>query len=186
MTRDYFLENIESWPELLELCNDEECDICENIFSQEVMDDQINEDLRSFYVRDYDWTEIRDILYDIPTGYDYYRCDGMLNYVCMNDYGDFNSYKDKVLDWMDDNDRWDNEDDDCDERYCTEAESSDKEPEEPPIENEDFSVDVLFGMCFASMTAIRKEEAEKEQKSQKELDAAFSELTKPFKTITAG
>ena len=38
----------------------------------------------------------------LPTGYDYYRCDGSFDYVGLDD-SDFEDYKSRVLDWMDDN-----------------------------------------------------------------------------------
>ena len=43
MTRQYFIDNINYWSELLEFCSDEDCDVCEDIYSEDARDDCIDE-----------------------------------------------------------------------------------------------------------------------------------------------
>ena len=45
MTRNEFLDNINSWWELIEFCNDEDCDVCEEIVDEDQKNDGVNADL---------------------------------------------------------------------------------------------------------------------------------------------
>lgn len=114
MTRGDFLENIVTWWELIEFCRDEDCDVCDDIVDEDGRDEEIEGDLVDA-VRDTSWKNILQWLDDIPTGGEYYRRDGMFDYVEMDDYGDFNEYKGEVLEWMDDGGYWDDEDEDEEE-----------------------------------------------------------------------
>ena len=108
---------------------------------------------------DYGWRSIRDFLADIPTGYDYYRCDGSFDYVGLDD-SDFEDYKSRVLDWMDEDDLWEpeeGEDEDFDPDYDFFSPGEEEpEPEEPPVEEEDFTVSDLMCMCSAELVTIRQ------------------------------
>lgn len=98
-------------------------------------------------------------LSDIPTGYEYYRCDGTFDYVGL-DESDFEDYKSRVLDWMDEDSLWDAEEEDEDEGDFDPNEvdffspGPEPEPEEPPVEEEDFSVSELMCMCSAELVTI--------------------------------
>ena len=72
MTRQYFIDNINYWSELLEFCSDEDCDVCEDIYSEDARDDCIDEELVDM-ARNNNWREMYNILDSIPGGYDYYR-----------------------------------------------------------------------------------------------------------------
>lgn len=111
MTRNYFLDYVTDWSELIELCQDYNCDICEDIIDDDTLDEYVDSDISN---RDCGWRSLRDYLPDIPTGYDYYRCDGSFDYVGLDD-GDFEDYKSRVLDWMDEDDLWDAEEGEEDE-----------------------------------------------------------------------
>jgi len=143
-----------TWGELLELCRDYDCNICEDIVDDDQLDEHVDSDING---TDYGWRALRDYLSDIPTGYDYYRCDGSFDYAGMDD-SDFDYYKEQVLDWMDEDSLWDDEDDD--EAYDPDADlfspGEEEEPEEPPVEEEDFSVSDLMGMCGAELVTIRQ------------------------------
>lgn len=89
MTRNYFLDYVTDWSELIELCQDYNCDICEDIIDDDTLDEYVDSDISGC---DYGWRSLRDYLSDIPTGYDYYRCDGSFDYVGLDD-GDFEYYK---------------------------------------------------------------------------------------------
>lgn len=108
MTRNEFLDGVNTWRELIEFCCDEDCDACEDICDEDQKDDEIEADLIEI-VREEGWKTIYHWLDEIPTGFEYYRRDGMFDYVGMDERGDFQEYKDAALEWMDDRDCWDEE-----------------------------------------------------------------------------
>jgi hypothetical protein len=165
MTRNEFLETIDEWCELIGFCSDMGCDSCEDVIDRDGMNDEIENDL-SEVINDYNWLEIRDALDGICTGYEYYRRNGLFDYEGMDD-SDFQQYKDDALAWGDDRDEWDDEDDDVDV-FTEELETSEIDDEEP-VEDEDFSVGDLLGMCNVTLIEIQRNTL----KEQKEDDMAF-------------
>lgn len=153
MTRNYFLDCVTTWGELIDLCNEEGCYICSDIIDDETLDEWVDENIHD---SDISWRELAGYLNDIPTGYCYYRCNGSFDYDGMDD-GDFESYKDDVCDWMDDHDRWEPEEDEEDEADLGGSEA----PAEPPVEEEDFSVSELMSMCIAELVTIRQAVAQR-------------------------
>lgn len=148
---------VTDWRELIELCYEHDCDICEDIIDDDQLDEYVDADISS---SEYGWRSIRDYLTDIPTGYDYYRCDGSFDYIGLDD-SDFEDYKSKVLDWMDEDSLWDEEeedemDEDFDPDYDFFSPGEPEEPAEPPVEEEDFSVNDLMNMCGAELVTIRQ------------------------------
>lgn len=161
MTRNYFLDYVTDWSELIEFCREQDCDVCEDIIDEDELDEYVDSDISN---TDYGWRRIRDFLDEIPTGYDYYRYDGTFDYVGL-DAADFEDYKNRVLDWMDSDDLWEpeegedeGEDFDPDYDFFSPGEEEPKtdEPEEPPVEEEDFSVSDLMCMCSAELVTIRQ------------------------------
>ena len=156
MTRTEFLEDVNSWWELIEFCSNEGCDTCEDIYSEDSRDEYINEQLMA-WAREDTWQELYSRLENIPTGYDYYRDDGYGEWVGMDD-GDFDEYKDDVLEWMDNHGYWDEEDDDEDvDIFAEELEREKAEAEEAPVEEEAFSIGELMDMCSIALVSIQKE-----------------------------
>ena len=172
MTRNEFIETITEWTELLEFCNDFDCSVCEDIIDDDELDEYVNEDIRTA-VGDDSWRTIRDYLDDIPTGYDYYRRDGMFDYTYMDDGDDFDEYKDRALEWGDDYGLWDDEEDDED-GVAENDEEEVPEEEEPPVEEEDFSIRDLIGMCGVMLVTIQQDEASKQQEEDKEFAQLFN------------
>lgn len=161
MTRSYFWDYVDSWCELIELCREEECNICEDIIDDDTLDEYVESDIDDAHCS---WRETRDFLADIPTGYDYYRCDGPFDYVGLDD-SDFEDYKSRVGEWMDDGEYWEPEDDEADEEDDNfdpneagffSPSPDPVEPTEPPVEEEDFSVSELMCMCSAELVTIRQ------------------------------
>lgn len=72
MTRDEFLDGINSWYELREFCSDFGCDVCECIYSQNEMDEYIDSNLLDMARNAAGWEDLLSDLQDYPTGYDYY------------------------------------------------------------------------------------------------------------------
>ena len=168
MTRQDFIDNVNDWWELKDFCNDEDCDICSDIYSDEDMDEEINYAIRG-YSDDYQWYELRDLLRGIPSGYSFYRQNGSFDWEGLDDDADFTSYKDDVLEWMDNGGYWEDEDDDgfddCEEGLCADQEDD----EEEPAPTEDFSVGELIGMCSASFVTMWQEN----RRAQQEEDEPF-------------
>ena len=168
MTRVEFIEEVTEWHELIELCQDYDCDICEGIIDDDILDEYVNSDISGC---DYGWRSLRDYLSDIPTGYDYYRCDGSFDYVGLDD-GDFEDYKSRVLDWMDEDDLWGAEEDeeDFDSDYDFFSPGEPEEPEEPPVEEEDFSVSALISMCGSELITIQQAVERQKKKSDDNIE----------------
>ena len=141
MTRNDFLNDVTEWWELLDFCSDEGCNICEDIIDS---DQLVEEDIRD---TNYSWRDIRDSLSEIPTGYGYYRMNGSFDYDGM-DENDFDSYKEDVLEWGDNNGVWEDEPDDEDD-FDTDT----------MFNEEDFSIGELMGFCGVVLLDIRREEA---------------------------
>lgn len=174
MTRDEFLENVNDWYELRDFCDDVGCDYCEDVYDDEGRDDYINECLMD-WARNDSWYELRDRLADIPTGYEFYRIDDCGDWRSLDD-SDFDQYKQEVLEWMDDNEYWDEEEDDeYDDDFDIFAEELANESTDDDndlVEDEDFSVGDLIGMCSVAFVAIRQENVRRIQ----EEDKRFSEF----------
>lgn len=172
MTRSEFIDNITEWYELKDFCNDFDCDVCEDIYDDDDYDDYVEDDVRDA-VGECSWREIRDLLCDLPSGYDYYRRNGNLDYDGM-DNDDFEEYKEQALEWGDDYGVWDEEDEEFEETddfFDFTEEASD---EEEPIEDEDFSVGDLIGMCNVVLVAIQNDEVAKQREEDKEFAQLFN------------
>ena len=138
MTRQEFIDNIHYWSELIEFCSDNGCDYCEDIYDSDAWNDYVNDDVAEM-ARNDGWRDILGVLqeYDELSGYDYYRRNDYGEWIGLDD-DDFESYKDDVCGWMDDNDYWDEEDEE-------EPPVSYVNPEDvTPLEAEDVSMDDLF------------------------------------------
>lgn len=173
MTREEFLENVTTFGELKDFCYDQDCDLLEDVYDEEGRDDYIDEDLVEL-ARDSSWEEMRDYLDNIPTGYEWYRnYDGWEG---LDDY-DFDQYKRDVLEWMDDNGFWEEEEEDEEEEYggndvfaeeLARDAASHEYDEEDEVEDEDFSVGDLIGMCGVAFVAIQKDSIRRIQEADKQ------------------
>lgn len=109
MTRQDFIDDVNSFWELIEFCGDERLDICEDLVFWDELDGYI---MRA--IRDLDtWQGIRDFLSDIPDGGEYFSVDGYGDVVCVDDM--FDDYKADVLRAMDQCNAWDEEEDSSDD-----------------------------------------------------------------------
>ena len=156
MTRHEFIEEIDSWEDLIQFCNSyNDCYICDDVYNSYDKDEYIDS---NFYglCREECWTAVRDYLNEIPTGSDYYKNSGSyLDWIEL-DSDDFEEYKQDALNWGDDNDIWDEE------------ESDEEEEELDPVPEEDISTSELFSMCSerfqkfkGEVTELRDEEDER-------------------------
>lgn len=160
MTREEFLDNITDWWELIDFCSDESCDICDNIYSSDARDEEINEYQLTDWARNNTWQNLYSLLENIPTGYDYYRLDEYGDWEALDD-DDFDDYKDDVLNWADDRGVFDEDDDEEDPAdYGIE---DDDEPDDEDIE-EPISMFELFSDCQDTYQKISVEEEQTDEK----------------------
>ena len=157
MTRQEFIDDITSWWELIDFCNDEGYeDYIDDIYSEESREDYLDNDLVQRARNAGSWTDLLSTLDDIPTGYDYYRMDDYGDWHPLDDY-DFNDRKEEVLDRLDEDDFWDEEDEEEEpvEEYV--------DPEDAiPVEDEDIGVAELFTTCNSKLQNLDAEEPDDE------------------------
>ncbi len=137
MTRQQFISDITTWNELLFFCQVYELVACEDIIHRDNLQGYIVEDMED-HARKFDWTEIREYLNNITTGYVYYKRGGSFIYEAVYD-GDFQDYKCNVLDECDDREIWDVEDETIDP-----FEEDKSDTEEPYLMEADFVYDDLL------------------------------------------
>jgi len=181
MTREEFIRDTDTWYDLKEFCEEHDCDICDDIIDDESRDDEIDNDIEEA-IRNDRWYDIKSYLDDIPTGYSYYRRDGMFDYVGMDDR-DFDEYKDDVINWADDQgDIWDDDPDDEEDYDVFEAElerdTMAEDESEPEPEAEDFSVGDLMGMCCVAFVTIRENDAQRAQEEEQRLQQLYPKVLK--------
>lgn len=185
MTRDEFINGINEWWELIDFCNNENCDICEDIYDEDERDDYINSNLYEIVAEACNWYNLKETLENIPTGDGYYFCNGW-DWDRLDD-DDFRAYKNDVLEWMDDNVMWDDEDEEYDEEFYDEYAPGDGE--EPPyeedidpydlvpLEDEDISVSDLFSACGNSLKTFTKANKEEEKENEKDFKKFIAGLS---------
>lgn len=167
MTRAEFEDNVTSFYDLIDWCNDNNCYVCDDIYSSESYDSYINDQLVD-WARDYDWEELRNILNDLPTGYEYYLGAEYDNDWRGLDDDDFDEFYSRALEWGDENEIWD---DDDEEEYVEE------EPEDDdPIVEMGVSFDDLFSSCSDTVQRISKDNADAKAKLEAEAEAEFDEF----------
>lgn len=110
MTRQEFIEDVNSFCDLFNFCSEEGIDgIFDDIYDAEYLNDILMETISNMR----DWEEVRGLLANIPTRCDYYREDGYGGYEDA-DYS-FDDYKNEVLRYMDANGTWDEDEEDTED-----------------------------------------------------------------------
>lgn len=175
MTRQEFLDDVYDFRELMDFCYDNDCGICDDIYDDESKDEYINEHLSDMADNADDWQSLYRTLDDIPTGYDYYRLDDYDDFNGLDD-DDFDDYKNDVLEWMDDNEYWDEGEDDEEEYFPPEEEYSEEEDDEESCEEDMQPVDELFSLCSEQLRVIDAKEKAEEQRCNEEFLAFTAEI----------
>ena len=114
MTKSWFDENVNWWPELVEAARDEGYDaVSDYIFTDDGRNEYINDEL---YNDDSDWRSIRDWLYGLDDSYyDFWFHDDWGEWSEADDETFFR-FKTDFMDWMDDGGYWD--EDTNKKQYC--------------------------------------------------------------------
>lgn len=145
MTREEFQENVNCWYDLREFCNEYGCEVCDDIYSQDEMDEEIDNSIVDMAREATDWKVLLSQLEDIPTEDDYYMRNGYGDFRELDDE-DFDCHKDDVFDWAENEGIFDEEDEE-DEESEEDIEEPD-EPEDPDdgyeVGNEEMSIAELF------------------------------------------
>lgn len=161
MTRDEFVNDVNTWWELKDFCIDNDCPIMDDVFDSDYLDEYLDREIED-WSQNMSWTTLRDKLNEIETGYDWYCWDGYGDIAPM-DEDDLDYYKDDILSWGDDHDIWDVEDEELEPDDEFEDELCEPENDEDEAVEEPFSVFELIVSCQSEVTNA-KLQAEKEEK----------------------
>lgn len=168
MTREEF-EQIDNISDLLEFCDEYDCYVYDEIYSQDSYDDCVDDRIRDMVRRDH-WTEVRDYLDGLPCDFDYYRKEEYEDeWVGLYEDDDFDDLKDEVRNWAEEETIFDDDDDATDEER-EECEPTEPEEEEEEVEpDEPFTLSELVSVCKSSVQKIE------DSKSKSEPDKASEE-----------
>ena len=174
MRRQDFINNVNTWSQLLDFCYDEDCDICSDIYSEEERDDSVDNYLVEL-ARNHTWQELLDILEDIPTGEGYYYKDDWGGWREADD-GLFEDRKQDIIEWMDDGCYWEDEED---EEISDEIDTEFSEDEEDlePIEKEDISFTDLLTSCSQKLKTIEDIQKQEVLEEAENFDSFVMSLT---------
>lgn len=112
MTKQEFIEKVNSFPELIEFCRINRIAICDDIIYGDSLNDYILSETRGFD----SWIGVLEYLSRIPTGFEFYRIDGY-GYPAEAE-SMFDIYKGDALQTMDLLQEWDEEYPEEDEEGC--------------------------------------------------------------------
>lgn len=145
MTREEFQENVNSWYDLREFCNEYGCEVCSDIYSQDEMDEEIDNSIVDMAREATDWKDLLSKLEDIPTEDDYYLKNGYGDFTELDDE-DFDCHKDDVFDWAENEGIFDEEDEEDEESEEDIEEPDEREDPDDGYEvgNEEMSIAELF------------------------------------------
>ena len=157
MTRNEFIENVTTWWELKDICGEYGCNYLDDVYNDEERDEYI-EDYLNHYANEHCWRDLRDRLCDIPDG------DGFFQYNYWDDWyelgnNDFENYKGDVLEWMDDNEMFDEEEDDTD-----------------MIEDEGLDAVLLAVSCQSDFLSVVENEKKQKEESQRQIEESIRKM----------
>lgn len=164
MTKQYFINEVNSWSELMDVCYDEGCNCCDDVYDDEAYDETIDNQIMD-WLESESWRDVLARLNDLPTGYDYYTRDDWGEWHGVDN--DFDVYKSDVFDWFEDNGYWEDE-----AQEDNQEDDYDDYGEDEPLEEEEISVAELFAVCKNKVQDAEKNKASEQQ----EKDAAFDTL----------
>lgn len=171
MTRSEFIEGVDWFDELISFCRDYNLDACSDILHEDDLDEKVCDDIREALSHEY-WYDIRRYLNSLETGWSWYRDDGYLDYVGL-DEDSFQDYKDAALEEADGLDIWEPEDDEVDD----ESESAQTEPgsteEDDMVADEPISIAELMTQCNSQFKAILLCNQEKKAESTRNFEDEY-------------
>ena len=103
MTRQEFIDDVNSFQDLIEFCRENNLDTCDDVIDGALLNEYIMRDISRYAT----WTSVLEYLLRIPTGFEYYRINGY-GYPEEAD-SMFEGYKHDVMVAMDNLCEWDEE-----------------------------------------------------------------------------
>lgn len=95
------LDRIFSWERLLDFCNEHQCDVCSNVYSENAVASMLTKEMQTELTLGTSWVDLRYRLLYIEKS-DFYLREGRVRYVGL-DKEDFMTYKQRVKEWLFDN-----------------------------------------------------------------------------------
>lgn len=153
MTREDYINNVNDWSDFISFCYDEGYDdFVDDIYYTDTdsIEELINDDLNCYLENGYGWRDLREVLNDVENvvcHYDYVRGEGCLCYEGLDEV-DFESYKQELLERIDELEEWEDEDDgeiyEINTNNSTVVNEDEEEFDDTPIEPEDVSFEELM------------------------------------------
>lgn len=109
MTRQEFIDSVNSFYDLIDFCQNEDIDITDDVYDSCYLNDIIIDCIKEMN----DWEDVLSLVRSIPRGCEFYREDGYGGYEDAYPY--FEDYKRDVIRYMDNMDSWDEEDEEIEE-----------------------------------------------------------------------
>lgn len=172
MTRREFIEEVTSWYELKNFCDEEQIDFCDNVYSDSEKDDYIDERLDEI-ITGSSWQDVYGVLDDIPTGYEYYFIEDVYDIRAAYD-SDFDRLKQEVLEYYDNNEYWDEE-----EEEPVYVDGDDYEEPDEFVADTSVALDDFFASSADDLTKITSEAKANEAKA----NADFNKFTQRVTTV---
>lgn len=132
MTRQEFIDDVTTFWELRDFCEEQGCEICDDIYDEDSYNEYIDECTYD-WVRNESWQDLLNILEGLPSGFDYYRRDSYGDWEGLYD-NDLEDYKNEVLSWVDEYGEWDEDD---------EGEGEEDESESEQIYTDEFTGEII-------------------------------------------
>lgn len=92
------LDRIFSWERLLDFCNEYQCDVCSDIYSENTVATMLTEEIQTELLLGVSWIDLRYRLLYIEKS-EFYRREGRVRYIGL-DKEDFMTYKQRVKEWF--------------------------------------------------------------------------------------
>lgn len=165
--RSDFINNVTDWRDIIEFCVNNDLDIPTTLYDNDELNDYIEENLEEL-ARNYYWTEVLEVLQNIPQGFDFYIKDedSFMEFSPARQ-SDFNLIKNEILELMDDMNGWDEGEQEPD---TSEESNQESENQEEFNINTDISIDDFLISNVNDFQKIM-------QDKQKEEDEIIDELS---------
>lgn len=165
--RSDFINNVTDWRDIIEFCVNNDLDIPTTLYDNDELNDYIEENLEEL-ARNYYWTEVLEVLQNIPQGFDFYikEEDSFMEFSPARQ-SDFNLIKNEILELMDDMNGWDEGEQEPD---TSEESNQESENQEEFNINTDISIDDFLISNVNDFQKIM-------QDKQKEEDEIIDELS---------
>lgn len=165
--RSDFINNVTDWRDIIEFCVNNDLDIPTTLYDNDELNDYIEDNLEEL-ARNYYWTEVLEVLQNIPQGCDFYirEEDSFMEFSPARQ-SDFNLIKNEILEHMDDINGWDEGEQEPD---TSEESNQESENQEEFNINTDISIDDFLISNVNDFQKIM-------QDKQKEEDEIIDELS---------